>query len=660
MTSITKATGDYSISVGYGSSSTGHNGIALGFQSNETDDKSISIGYKADAGRIPGHLWNSPTSDDSSDSSSWSSITYNTPTVGDLSGTPIFVTVSSTGTYSVMTSEDGKIWTERYTNVDDKTWKSVTAAVPSIGSLSGNMLFVAVGPTVTSEGVIVSQDGINWTLKNTVNRAWTSVTHGLLNGITTFVAVCNDVTNVNDSYVMTSQDANTWTIVLNTGFANDWRSVTSGIPSVGDASNNTLFVAVSFDSNVMTSTDSTTWVRSAINSIKATSVCVGTPHTGNYANQTLFVAVGHAISNQDDVIMISNDGYTWTSKSAGSVGNDLNWESVTAGMVNGVTLFAAVSSSGTGNRVMTSYDGENWTVGSNTPDNSWKGIVSGIPSTGTYAGEEIFVAVSSDGSSSRVMTSNMMCKNSIAIGSDAITGGQNSIALGNGASTGQYHNSVAIGQGATTGADDSIILGNGTQNVGIGTSNPDNILTIEGGVLQLNDSGFGSTGTQKFAIYSSNDKLFLNPRTDTGESNNIDGIAMSSSGALSNSGEITAPSFNATSDFRLKKDISNLSNVLENVCRLQGVEFVRKDDETQRKQLGFIAQDVEEIFPQLVQTEDSKEKYKSVSYANTCALLVEAVKEMRGEMTTENALLKKEIASLKTEIETLKSNERNK
>jgi len=651
MTSITKATGDYSISVGYGSSSTGHNGIALGFQSNETDDKSISIGYKADAGRIPGHLWNSPTSDDSS--SSWSSITYNTPTVGDLSGTPIFVAVSNTDTYSVMTSQDGKFWTTvSNTNGDGKTWKSVTAAVPSIGSLSGNMLFVAVGPTVTSEGVIVSQDGINWTLKPTVTRAWTSVTHGLLNGITTFVAVCNDG---NDNRVMTSQDANTWTIVSNTEFANDWRSVTSGIPSVGDANNNTLFVAVSFDSFVMTSTDSTTWVRSATNSIKATSVCVGTPHTGNYANQTLFVAVGDA-SPSENVIMISNDGYTWTSKSAGSVGNGLNWESVTAGMVNGVTLFAAVSSSGTGNRVMTSYDGENWTVGSNTPDNGWKGIVSGIPSTGTYAGEELFVAVSSDGSSSRVMTSNMMCKNSIAVGSDAITGGQNSIALGNGASTGQYHNSVAIGQGATTGADDSIILGNGTQNVGIGTSNPDNILTIEGGVLQLNDSGFGSTGTQKFAIYSSNDKLFLNPRTDTGEYNYIDGIAMSSSGALSNSGEITAPSFNATSDFRLKKDISNLSNVLENVCRLQGVEFVRKDDETQRKQLGFIAQDVEEIFPQLVQTEDSKEKYKSVSYANTCALLVEAVKEMRGEMTAENALLKKEIASLKTEIETLKSN----
>lgn len=97
--------------------------------------------------------------------------------------------------------------------------------------------------------------------------------------------------------------------------------------------------------------------------------------------------------------------------------------------------------------------------------------------------------------------------------------------------------------------------------------------------------------------------------------------------------EVTAPSFNATSDIRLKKDISNLSNVLDDVCKLQGIEFVRTNDKCEKKKVGFIAQDVEEIFPQLVQTDDSKEKYKSISYANTCALLVEAIKELREEVT---------------------------
>ena len=145
MTSITKATGDYSISIGYGSSSTGHNGISLGYQSNETDDKSISIGYKADAGRIPGHIWYSPTS---TDSSSWSSITYNHPDVGDLSGTPIFVvTASSTNSYSIMTSPDGETWTGRNTEGDGKSWSSIIADTPTTGDLSNNLLFIAVGPT---------------------------------------------------------------------------------------------------------------------------------------------------------------------------------------------------------------------------------------------------------------------------------------------------------------------------------------------------------------------------------------------------------------------------------------------------------------------------------------------------------------------------------
>ena len=83
---------------------------------------------------------------------------------------------------------------------------------------------------------------------------------------------------------------------------------------------------------------------------------------------------------------------------------------------------------------------------------------------------------------------------------------------------------------------------------------------------------------------------------------------------------------------------------MENVCKIQGVEFIRTDDETERKQFGFVAQDLEKIFPQLVQTDNSEEKYKSISYANTCAILVEAIKELSNE-----------VKKLKNEIEILKS-----
>jgi hypothetical protein len=72
---------------------------------------------------------------------------------------------------------------------------------------------------------------------------------------------------------------------------------------------------------------------------------------------------------------------------------DNNWTSVAYG--NGV--WVAVSSSGTGNRVMSSSDGINWTIRTSAADNNWTSVVYG-------ASDNLFVAVASSGSD-RVMTS---------------------------------------------------------------------------------------------------------------------------------------------------------------------------------------------------------------------------------------------------------------
>jgi hypothetical protein len=98
----------------------------------------------------------------------------------------------------------------------------------------------------------------------------------------------------------------------------------------------------------------------------------------------LFVAVSS--SGTGNRVMTSPDGTTWTSRTSAA---DNNWTSVTYG--NG--LFVAVSSSGTGNRVMTSPDGTTWTSRTSAADNNWTSV--------TY-GNGLFVAVSSNGT---VMTS---------------------------------------------------------------------------------------------------------------------------------------------------------------------------------------------------------------------------------------------------------------
>ena len=186
-------------------------------------------------------------------------------------------------------------------------------------------------------------------------------------------------------------------------------------------------------------------------------------------------------------------------------------------------------------------------------------------------------------------------------------------------------------------------------NVGIGTDNPSDSskLYVNGNIKTPNAVFFDGQGTNYIGVGNGDAassstanvefKIWWGLRF-------LDHAGTCRTFLNTRSGQLTSSSFNATSDIRLKKDISNLTNVLDDVCKLQGIEFVRRDDETGKKQLGFIAQDVEEIFPQLVDTENSEEEYKSVAYANTCALLVEAIKELRQEVKD----LKEEIRELKS------------
>ena len=78
----------------------------------------------------------------------------------------------------------------------------------------------------------------------------------------------------------------------------------------------------------------------------------------------------------------------------------------------------------------------------------------------------------------------------------------------------------------------------------------------------------------------------------------------------------------AYSDERLKENIKTIPNALETVKKLRGVLFDRKD--FTGKGIGVIAQEVEEILPEVVVDGE----YKSVSYGNIVGLLIEAIKEL--------------------------------
>ena len=102
-----------------------------------------------------------------------------------------------------------------------------------------------------------------------------------------------------------------------------------------------------------------------------------------------------------------------------------------------------------------------------------------------------------------------------------------------------------------------------------------------------------------------------NVRTDTGLTYNP------------NSGTLNAVDFNATSDISFKESVAPINNALDIIDRLSGKSFNWKH--TGKKSYGVIAQEVEEILPDIVST---NENGKSVNYNTLIALLIESNKQL--------------------------------
>ena len=105
-------------------------------------------------------------------------------------------------------------------------------------------------------------------------------------------------------------------------------------------------------------------------------------------------------------------------------------------------------------------------------------------------------------------------------------------------------------------------------------------------------------------------------------------LDMSAAGAATFNNDVTA-----FSDNRFKEDIETISDGLSKVCKLRGVTYNRIDIENYGdRHMGVIAQEVEKIIPEVVKTDKSKEKIKSVAYGNMVGLLIEAIKDLKNEV----------------------------
>ena len=87
--------------------------------------------------------------------------------------------------------------------------------------------------------------------------------------------------------------------------------------------------------------------------------------------------------------------------------------------------------------------------------------------------------------------------------------------------------------------------------------------------------------------------------------------------------------FTETSDISLKENIRPLESSLDKVMKLNGVSFNKKTT-PHVKEIGFIAQEVEEVIPDLVT--ETNDGIKTVSYSRVSAILVETIKEQQAQI----------------------------
>lgn len=94
---------------------------------------------------------------------------------------------------------------------------------------------------------------------------------------------------------------------------------------------------------------------------------------------------------------------------------------------------------------------------------------------------------------------------------------------------------------------------------------------------------------------------------------------------------VTGSIFNS-SDERLKLNIENIeTRQIDNLFEINPIHYTYKNDKFKKKHYGFKAQDVEKIFPELVE-ENNISGYKSVNYQEFIPLLLVKIKTIQDEL----------------------------
>lgn len=141
-----------------------------------------------------------------------------------------------------------------------------------------------------------------------------------------------------------------------------------------------------------------------------------------------------------------------------------------------------------------------------------------------------------------------------------------------------------------------------------------------------------------FADGEVGERVWLNYRSRSGNTVSAGKLYIGNGQATGGFAEVHASGFFKESDIRLKSNIVPLNHTLEQICNIPTVSFDIRD----KHQIGTIAQDIENDFADIVDTDS--DGMKSVDYSMLGVVAVEGIK-----------LLRQEIEDLKKQVEELKN-----
>lgn len=477
--------------------------------------------------------------------------------------------------------------------------------------------------------------------------------HAGLNGTLRYTGsllqICNGSAWVSFSALMGTTDASVTSLGVSAGLSgSDTTAIGSGaLSSITSASYSTAVGSMALGSLSSSNSNTAVGYSALQNTTAHANTAVGaftlSSNTTGHSNVALGSAAMINSTNALESVAIGNNAFT-NGSGTGSVAigyRSMHSSTGSGNVAIGYQTLGSAISTGNNNTVMGEWAGSTLTTGgSNTVMGNFALYQATTANFNSGLGYQMFSSLTTGNNNSGLggsTLSNLTTgANNTAVGysaGGALVGGNNNVAVGfntsHGASTFQ---AVAAGGGSTASGNQSIALGASAQATAV------NSIAVGYNVSNTtaNSVRFGGIANTNFRINGSGDTAnAFAVGTDSSNGNGAN---------LSVTGQWNAYAFTVISDGREKKDLEQLQDSLDKILSLQGYRYnyLHQDSSTGPHELGVIAQEVREVFPEAVI--ENEQGRLAVNYSALIAPLIESVKTQQ-----------RQIDSLKTENEALKS-----